>query len=170
MKRKNGARVCHLNGVFSGFSKARTSSLKYNQSFGPGSLQRMMKGRMCNGPWTERKERLMDNGTTIMWNFNIPSKLIVGPLRHGIVKTRMRNRAIDYFLNQDVAYLDSLLSWSICAPSNFKATVLHNTFVRHSKPDATCLQCCLWQGICRRIRGHISERFYSLSLMEYTHS
>lgn len=97
---KNGARVFHLNGEFSGSRNAGTSSLKYNQSFGPGSLQRMMKGRMCNGPWTERKERLMDNETTIMWNFNISSKLIVKPLRHRIVETGMTNRAIDYFLNQ----------------------------------------------------------------------
>lgn len=98
--------------VFSSSRNAGTSSLKYNQSFGPGSLQRTMKGRMRNGPWTERKERLMVNETTITWNFTISSKLIVGPLRHRTVKRGMMGREIDYFLNQDVAYLNSSLSRS----------------------------------------------------------
>lgn len=102
MKIKDGARVFQLNEVFSGSRNSGTSSLKYNQSFGPGSLQRMMKGRMCNGPWTEKKERLMDNKTAIIWNFNISSKLIVRPLRHRLGKTGMRSRAIDHFLNQNV--------------------------------------------------------------------
>lgn len=112
MKVKNGASAFHLNGVFSGSRNAGTSSLKYHQSFGPGSPQKMMKGRMRNGPWTQTKERLMDNETTIMWNFNISSKLIARPLRHRIVKTGMMNRAIDYFLNENVPCLDSPLSGS----------------------------------------------------------
>lgn len=111
MKIKNVMTVCHLTGVFSGSRNAGTSLLKCNQSFVPGSLQRLMRERMCSGPWTERKERLMDKETTIMWNFIISSKLIAGPLRHSVVKTGVKNKAIDCFLNQDVTNLDFLLSW-----------------------------------------------------------
>lgn len=112
MKIKNVVTICHLTGVFSGSRNAGTSLLKCNQSFVPGSLQRIMKERMHSGPWTERKGRLMDKETTIMWNFNISSKLIAGPLRHRVVKMGMKNEAIDYFLNQDITTLDFLVAWS----------------------------------------------------------
>jgi hypothetical protein len=65
MNIKHRAEDFHLNRVFSGYRSAGSSLLKYNQSFSPGSLGKDDSG-MCNGPWIERKERLMDKETTTM--------------------------------------------------------------------------------------------------------
>lgn len=65
MNIKHRARVSQVNGVFRGYRSAGSSLLKYNQSFSPGSLGKD-ESAMCNGPWMERKERLMDKETTTM--------------------------------------------------------------------------------------------------------